>query len=1357
MSAPDHSDNPRDIFCNFIKINSPVLWVGAGLSIDAGYPTITRLAQGVREHALDDSLKSLNDYKLIDAFLEKSKAPDLDRILSGLISVGCKCTESHRAAARLAKAGFFKTVITTNYDRLLEDAFNQEGVDYLPQVLENNLRIPTDGKVRLIKIHGDVGDWKNVILSGASYETFAENFPLLTKQLDLLLSRENVLFAGCSMQDERILSWVEKLSEKEKGQVPQWIVPMTSGDRDKLESAKAPGGGSAADLLKSMKLDYLELPDYNALKTWLNAAADELPPEKPDRDLVVEIQAGEEWEISCGESGPFKATPLSKDEDFLAALEALEKIIHVPLPCDENGRMASELADKRAVIDDFAKKIGEGLAGLLGTKVREALEIKLKQRTPIPLLRLRVQGGQAHQVLALPWELLFVDGEFPVKEARLDIVRECVGESLPELPPASGDFKVMVHIASPEDVEGRGALGHEEESYRLVLSMEEAAGDAVFYLASCHGLTPDQCTPGKPGEAHRSRQLTEVEAVKGHSPSSASILHEEGCAAVLGYYGPVGDHLSTRAEAVFYGKIASGGLLTDAVRQARSAMQKVLGEPGDYVIHPLGWSQLALYLRGDDRPVANHIPGGKAMAALEMNLHRSARPVQELEEARIGANGFIARRKIMAKIRSRYQKGQRVLVLYGPGGIGKTALALNLIPRLTEKNAPVIMLDGSRAGKAEEQIKDLWDQLAQGLEKHFFAEFKALMEKHEDAADWAFLFLEATKAVTEEWLLYLDNAETLQVNPDKDKGAPGVWLSPDLDSWWNSLCQLAKQGCGFTLMATTRYAPHGLKGSALVSVDALRKADILRMMRWFPCLRCIPLKLREGLASWLAGHARALVYLEGQLERLLDDQSPEEVLPEDWPALLDKARPLTGGKLTEDLYLDFIWERLSAPQKEHLHGLTALRRPAPEDAIQCLGTEAKSLKRLGLLTAYGAGLLWLHPTAAGFVADKTGQANKEHHLAIGEWYLERFDENKEMTSAQEAFFHLAEAQEAENAAGPADWLGKAFKKCFRFSEARDVLSKAIVLMPDAKLLEGLLFTRGYLLDDMGCFMLSFQDFTDAEHSARSRQNGDESMATALHGKANALVKMSRYGEALEAYERSLEIKKWVHRTEVHPDYAASLHGKANALYYMGRYSEAVNLYDKRLEIEKKLHKTEVHPDYAASLHGKANALYSMGRNSEAVALYDKRLEIERKVHKTEVHPDYASSLHGKASSLFRMGQYQEAVEAYGKSLEIKKMVYGSDRHPSCLPTLASMGMCHARMGELESALKVLSRALVIAEEGDYLWEKGNILFLTAQVTAAFDKAAAKPLALEAWDILSQFYKPDHPLMQDIAEFIHSLG
>ena len=70
-------------------------------------------------------------------------------------------TNSHRAIAYLVKQGFIKLIVTTNFDKLIEKALEEEGI--APEVISTKDQLVgsvplTHAKCRLFKIHGDYLD-----------------------------------------------------------------------------------------------------------------------------------------------------------------------------------------------------------------------------------------------------------------------------------------------------------------------------------------------------------------------------------------------------------------------------------------------------------------------------------------------------------------------------------------------------------------------------------------------------------------------------------------------------------------------------------------------------------------------------------------------------------------------------------------------------------------------------------------------------------------------------------------------------------------------------------------------------------------------------------------------------------------------------------------------------------------------------------------------------------------------------------------------------------------------------------------------------------------------------------------------
>ncbi|MCP4693669.1 MAG: SIR2 family protein, partial [Desulfobacterales bacterium] len=254
----------------------------------------------------------------------------LDQALSVIIPAGGEAGRSHLALARIVGAHGFSNVVTTNYDRLLEHAFFEHDVNYLLQVIDGNQHIREGKRPRLIKIHGDVADWKKVVLTGESYGAFKDRYGFLYNQFDILLTQNPVLFVGCSMLDDRVLDWLEALTPEDAALVQPWVALLTASQQATLKEHTRPSRPGAWEILKKIKLRVLELPDFAALPVWLETAAQEIAGVDAQRnELTLHIRSTDatapgSWSASLdGRDIADPALPIH-DEGFIKNLERLE-------------------------------------------------------------------------------------------------------------------------------------------------------------------------------------------------------------------------------------------------------------------------------------------------------------------------------------------------------------------------------------------------------------------------------------------------------------------------------------------------------------------------------------------------------------------------------------------------------------------------------------------------------------------------------------------------------------------------------------------------------------------------------------------------------------------------------------------------------------------------------------------------------------------------------------------------------------------------------------------------------------------------------------------------------------------------
>lgn len=210
---------------------------------------------------------------------------------------------------------------------------------------------------------------------------------------------------------------------------------------------------------------------------------------------------------------------------------------------------------------------------------------------------------------------------------------------------------------------GHGSPGRlqfeDDEGRSHVVAIAELAGDLrrreglppFFYLASSRGNEPVVPEEGRSG-----------------AESSAAHLHRAGVAQVVGYYGPIHDELSTRAEEALYG--------------ARSSR----------------WS------RRRRRPRRPPIPSPRrswsfTTAGLTVRC-AGALPVPSGARA----TGFVGRRTELHRVRQRIRQGEKVFVFQGLGGLGKSTLAFQVLPMLSAGDDDVAVLWGQETEAQPDRV-----------------------------------------------------------------------------------------------------------------------------------------------------------------------------------------------------------------------------------------------------------------------------------------------------------------------------------------------------------------------------------------------------------------------------------------------------------------------------------------------------------------------------------------------------------------------------------------------------------------------------------------------------------------------------
>jgi hypothetical protein len=1108
--------SPAEALTRFLQLYQPkgplpILWVGAGASAAAGLPTLAMLEERLRQALFNCTATG---FELIDAFVKEYGEASMANQLQTLLGGSFRPVGLHEAMARMAGRGLFAAIFTTNYDELIEDALKGGSIHYVPQVLQQNFTLQARKELQVLKLHGSRTDWKSVILlSGESYRRFEKTYPLLHNQLSLNLLTHPLLFVGCSMKDPRVLGWLRGRTEEERRGLYGGRVLITSADWAKLTEEEVGLLASAnikpvevesypaiAEVLAQVARELAPLEPVELVfeitpgdKTWTvvgptrESPSRQVPNPLADKELVSRLNLLRET----------SSQPVVEGASDSREREALMRSLSRAM----GGRLTELLlsAEARAqVVRGIHQAAVRGRARLT-LRVREGAQADQALALPWELL--------------MPEE-----GRFAVEDMVLDLVREAVVEGAPTLEEPTGPLSLAVTVSAPEDqtalryedeafrlhqslvpsghrvvfselgnvedlvrtaaaadataihFSGHGLPGglvfEDEVGTSKVIGVDELvrglhehltpSGGArklpkLFFLASCHGASGSSEVTGEGGEELKGEPgARELRAALGRGPSTAAALHRGGFVQVVGYFGPISDPLCTRAEERFYEELAGGGTTLQAVARARASLREPVELKGVRVRHPLAWMQLALYHRGPDRLLAR--PGRETPRERARRFIRKEKvevnrlPVLEL--------GFIGRRSLQHQVRRKVRDGQRLLVLQGLGGLGKTALASHLVRDVfaPDPSDALILTCQGLGVEGGDPIEALWAQVeehgrlvrVEGWEE----QVRKLREAGLESASGFERAVSLLRRARPKLVLYADNTETLQVGPGgAEAQALGAW-HPKARAWWEAMERLA--GEGLLVMASTRYRWTGMDPKAWLPIEPMRGVDSLRMIESFEGLGRLPHALQTRLAEMVDGHPRTVEYLD----RLVDERMKElekslEEVGDVWAELIEPVLPKKEEKLTADLLLDKLWERLSEGAREHARTLSVLRAPAPRSIIEKLGGATVELIRAGVLTRVRElvkgrdGAQWverwgMHSLVAGFVrVGVEGGVCRAAHLDVGRAYADWVGKPEALWSEQEeGIFHLHQVGEGNRAWSMVQKYGSSVRRVGRSTDQR---------------------------------------------------------------------------------------------------------------------------------------------------------------------------------------------------------------------------------------------------------------------------------------------------------------------------------
>lgn len=155
-----------------------------------------------------------------------------------------KPTAAHKAIAEMAGRGYFKLIITTNFDRLMETALDELGMEYQVVCHESEIesRVPLyHHPLTLLKINGDYKDCRF-----RNTESELSNYPLeLCDYLDAILKNFGLITCGWSATwDKALISQIKK----NMGHRYSYFFSYVGKESDQIATLKTESNGESLQI-----------------------------------------------------------------------------------------------------------------------------------------------------------------------------------------------------------------------------------------------------------------------------------------------------------------------------------------------------------------------------------------------------------------------------------------------------------------------------------------------------------------------------------------------------------------------------------------------------------------------------------------------------------------------------------------------------------------------------------------------------------------------------------------------------------------------------------------------------------------------------------------------------------------------------------------------------------------------------------------------------------------------------------------------------------------------------------------------------------------------------------------------------
>jgi len=185
------------------------LFVGAGASCDAGYPSWSSLFEPFAKELGMTIGESTDYYRLAQYYVNKFGSAELRKRINESIN---RHDFKSPLMSELIDVGF-TNIWTTNFDNAIELNYKDRHI-LLNKVFKDSdlANIDINKRINIFKLNGDISNLEGIVATQSDYERYADTHRIMLMFFKREIVSSTFLFIGCSFTDHLVLDCLSELT-----------------------------------------------------------------------------------------------------------------------------------------------------------------------------------------------------------------------------------------------------------------------------------------------------------------------------------------------------------------------------------------------------------------------------------------------------------------------------------------------------------------------------------------------------------------------------------------------------------------------------------------------------------------------------------------------------------------------------------------------------------------------------------------------------------------------------------------------------------------------------------------------------------------------------------------------------------------------------------------------------------------------------------------------------------------------------------------------------------------------------------------------------------------------------------------